>query len=121
MDKYFVTHSQAVALKELGFDMPCIATYTEGTIGKGEELQWFVSPQEDVNNDFTFVAAPLKSQVFEWFRKKGYDAKVQKESEGLYFGFYWTGAAWIIVGNGSYEESESACIDKLIDIVKQKL
>ena len=25
MEKYFVTHSQAVTLKELGFDEPCLA------------------------------------------------------------------------------------------------
>ena len=109
MEKYFVTYNQSLALKELGFDEPCFGWYHP----KGNIIYAITTDKDCIVN------APLKSQVFEWFRKQGYDTKVEKESEGLYFGFYWTGAAWIIVGNGSYEEAESACIDKLIVILKE--
>ena len=126
MEKYFCNYKQALALKELGFDMPCIATYTEGAIGNGNDLQWFVSPLEGVNKDFTFVAAPLKSQVFEWFREKH-----------QLFGVVLCDLCWNISGGvandygdaydwdseryETYEEAESACIDKLIELIKQKL
>jgi hypothetical protein len=130
MEKHFVTYNQAVALKELGFDMPCIATYTEGTIGKGEELQWFVTPQEDVNNDFTFVAAPLKSQVFEWARKEHVLYHIvhqfeHKKNTTEEFLSEVTGK--LLMGNddisgfsyhSTYKEAELACIDILIEIVK---
>jgi hypothetical protein len=116
MQEQFVKYEQAVALKELGynkyswFGMVC-------SLYEAESKHTFYA---NGIGDETYISAPLKSQVFDWFRKQGYDTKVQKESEGLYFGFYWTGAAWVIVGNGSYEEAESACIDKLIDIIKNK-
>ena len=128
MQEQFVKYEQAVALKELGFDYPCFGYY----ILKDCQLYYdtIIDRKDNVfrnNTSLNYygdlkekVAAPLKSQVFDWFRKQGYDTKVQKESEGLYFGFYWNGAAWVIVGNGSYEEAESACIDKLIDIIKNK-
>jgi hypothetical protein len=63
---------------------------------------------------------PLYQQAFRWFRKKGYDVKIAKESLDLYFGFYWTGAAWITIGSGSYEEAELACLKKLIEIVENE-
>ena len=83
-----------------------------------EDTDYITNSEATSYWDYEHCTAPLKSQVFEWARKKGYDTKVQKESEGLYFGFYWTRAAWVIVGNGSYEEAESACIDKLIELLK---
>lgn len=128
MEKHFATYNQSLALKELGFDEPCIATYTEGAIGKGNELQWFISPLEGVNKDFTFVAAPIKSQVFEWFRDKhklcGFALDIDK------INCYYYGISELFSGetiedtsegpyNNTFEESESACIDKLIEIVKK--
>lgn len=115
IDKLFTIHSQALALKELGFNEPCIAVFSE----KGE-LSPITNLKPCNSNVPSYATAPIKSQVFEWGRKQGYDTKVQKESEGLYFGFYWNGASWVIVGEGSYEESESACVDKIIEIVKNK-
>ena len=108
MEKYFCNYNQSLALKELGFEEPCFGWYHP----KGNIIYAITKDKDSIVN------APLKSQVFEWARKQGYDTKVEKESEGLYFGFYWTGAAWIIVGNGSYEEAESACIDKLIELLQ---
>ena len=120
MEKHFVTYNQSLALKELGFDEPCMGKYDTK---QGDE--WFLNIYSGhLNIQFSdknkACIAPLKSQVFEWFRKQGYDTKVHKEYAKLYLGFYWTGVAWEIVGNGSYEEAEEMCIDKLIEIVKNK-
>ena len=62
----------------------------------------------------------VNSMAFRWFRDRAYDVKIEKESTGLYFGFHWSGVAWVIVGIGSYEEAELACLNKLIEIVKNK-
>ena len=114
MNKEFVPYEQALALKELGFDEPCYDAYTYE--GGGESTV----PPERYNHREDVIAAPLYQQVFRWFRQKGYDIKVQKESKGSYFGFYWTGASWVTVGAGSYEEAELACLIKLIELCQNK-
>ena len=117
MEKEFVPYAQSLRLKALGFKER-VLTYYENGIPKlyNNITGW------DFNTSFTTcISRPTFSQVFRWFREKGYDVKVLKESAGLYFGFYWTGAAWIIVGNGTYEEAELACLDKLIEIFESKL
>jgi len=140
MEKYFANYNQSLALKELGFDEPCFG-YRDGggylmiKIVSDEGSNRFLvklfnlfrkNENQTYNQDYVeyltgICTAPLKSQVFEWFRKQGYDTKIHKEYAKVYLGFYWTGAAWEIVGNGSYEEAESACIDKLIEIVQNNL
>jgi hypothetical protein len=69
MKKLFVSYEIALKLKEKGFNEPCIATYTQETIGKGDRLQFFVQPI-NANDDFTFVSAPLYQQVEEWLFKE---------------------------------------------------
>lgn len=69
MEKEFVPYEQALALKELGFDEPCIAFYTQNAYGDGKELQWFRKPN-DCNRDYVFISAPLYQQAFRWFREK---------------------------------------------------
>ena len=110
MEKEFVPYELAVKLKALGFDKECFGAYHNENYLDLESKEY----------DYSYaVKAPLFQQAFRWFREKGYDVKVIKESPGLYFGFYWNGAAWIMVGNGTYEASELACLDKLIEIVEQ--
>ena len=112
MTKEFIPYEQALELKALGFNEPCFKVYD--TMGYVQDEQTMLKMGLD------YCLAPLYQQAFRWFREKGYDVKVQKESDGLYFGFYWTGAAWIIVGNGTYEQAELECLKKLIQIVNEK-
>lgn len=104
MKKEFVTYEQAKALKELGFDNPCLAFYN-----RSKEL---------VYNLGTPLSAPLKQQVFRWFRDK-YGAHVHPTlvMPNVYMVQYglWTSKAF-----DTYEEAESACIDKLIELAKQQ-
>ena len=117
MEKEFVSYNQALRLKELGFDEPCFAYYN-----KKQLFSFTQVCNEPIKGYYIKMSnrlcTPTFSQAFRWFREKGYDVKVQKEYAGLYFGFYFTGVAWIIIGNGSYEEAESACLDKLLEIVQ---
>jgi hypothetical protein len=73
------------------------------------------------NENKNRLSSPFKQQVFKFFREKyGFNVKIQLESDNLYFGFYDTGVAWLLVSEGTYEEVENKLIDKLIEIAKQK-
>ena len=51
MNKEFVSYEQALALKELGFDEPCMSS-------------------RDINNGEGLIQLPLYQQAFRWFREK---------------------------------------------------
>jgi hypothetical protein len=167
MEEHFVNYPQALALKELGYDEPCLAYY-DGWNGQTHLIITDESPKfltklfnlfsKNKNSSYTqdyvkylggFCTAPLKSQVFKWFRDEhhlfaniyecttgGFKDNIipknwkpecrweiykpvgitysQKDkvlvhvSDNLYRHFYY------------YEEAESACIDNLIQIIKEK-
>lgn len=107
MKKEVVIYDQALALKELGFDEDCLM---------------YIDDEEDLINDDTAewigaVKAPLKQQVFRWFREK-HDLHHEIEFNGDEYLAYVNGLTANIFK--TYEEAESACIDKLIEILKNK-
>ena len=136
MEKYFVNYNQSLALKELGFDMPCLASWNFYT----NEFNYNSYPSTFSSDDV--IQLPLKSQVFEWFRgKHNLRHNVMDFIDDI------TGIEWdyeiATIGTDldergnyiplvdysiddetrkfkTYEEAESACIDKLIEIVKNK-
>ena len=134
MDKYFVTHSQAVALKELGFDMPCFRYVYIGDTGNNIDRYEEVEPSraKNYNKYFLCVSQPLKSQVFEWFRDKhnlyheirtfawDYDKKELGFSIRTYLNPIDIETERLIHSEvyETYKEAESACIDKLIEILQ---
>jgi len=115
MKNLFCSYEQSLALKELGFDEPCFGFFDTFT----NEVKGGNFPCEGSNK------APLKSQVFKWFRDR-YNL----------FGIVYSDLSWNITGGiantygdtydwdsekfKTYEEAESACIDKLIEIIKEK-
>ena len=142
MRKEFIPYEQALELKELGFDEPCLAFYD----GKNTESFYFNNTR-DASGDYIpfqkhdrlkWFGAPLYQQAFRWFREK----------HGLKISFpYWNGfnkmipedlgrdkyEIMIIPNNhrtisvrnpkgriwfDTYEEAELACLKKLIEIVK---
>jgi hypothetical protein len=119
MKENFVTYEQSLALKELGFKEPCFGCFT-----KSGELSYDFSDNKDEGHYFQDCAAPLKSQVFKWFRKNSsingivlYYGKDQWNIEILDY----KGNELIQIEDNtfwSYEEAESACIDKLIELIK---
>jgi hypothetical protein len=112
IEKEFVPCEEALALKELGFNEPCLASYFHA--GKRLHITEYIS-----HGEYT-VLAPTFPQAFQFFRKKGLDQKIERESEGLYIGFYWNGVVWEQAGAGSYEEAELACLRKLIEMAKAR-
>jgi hypothetical protein len=115
MEKEFVSYQQALELKELGFDEPCFG--------------WYASDKSLIK-DYVIkmhLLAPTFSQAFRWFR--------EKHKIGTWIHHYFN----MDKGNFEYsfvitlpykddgyvyekhEEAELACLNKLIEIVKNEI
>ena len=74
MTKEFVPYEQALALKELGFDEPCLGMYYPNPDSKDQEITFSCDNGivDDIIGikDKTFIKAPLYQQAFRWFREK---------------------------------------------------
>lgn len=74
MKEQFVTYKIALALRELGFDEPCMARYEVRTNELTEvmfpKLQMFVRTDSQEEFSWQICSAPLYQQVFDWFIKK---------------------------------------------------
>jgi hypothetical protein len=126
MNKEFVPYNQALALKELGFDEPCFGYYIE----TGECIPASYSREGTVypsNSDLLpgWVSAPTYSAAFRWFREKHGNFYDILQFDGGLWGYSIYGQVGfeaIFEHNKfkTYEEAESACLDKLIEIVKEK-
>jgi hypothetical protein len=110
MKKEFIPYEQALALKELGFDEPCLAYYDY--YSKSVPLEIYGS------DDGCGQPAPLYQQAFRWFREK-YNAHIypRKFTDNTW---YVSWADWVSPVFETYEEAELACLIKLIEIVKNK-
>ena len=121
VDKEFVPYEEASALKELGFDEPCLSYY------EGESFSYHLATI--TSGDNYIIPAPLYQQAFRWFRDKNLsDACVcryqSRDDGGIYF-YYVINHDYGIEetkhfreGFCSYEEAELACLRKLIEIVQ---
>jgi hypothetical protein len=141
MKKEFIPYEQALALKELGFDEPCLKGYTEGNnryylSGLSDiplpNSHWMYTSDDGKGRDKT-CAAPLYQQVFRWFRENyllfsavNVDQTMEpkfaycvSQYESKEFLEHWD----TIVFNSdlyyTYEEAELACLKKLIELAKQ--
>ena len=130
MKKEFIPYTEALALKELGFDEPCqlgwYLPHSEIAIKVGVEPNyWQLIPTHPLLNQ---IAAPLYQQAFRWFREKyNLICRVSVTSYGCTLDeqeFYCVitskyGTASYEIFN-TYEEAELECLKKLIEIVKSK-
>ena len=134
MTKEFVSYTQALALKELGFDEDCLARY-EGKITnifKPLVLEFTFANLPRVENKVNYpdypykdVEAPTYSQAFRFFREKhnlvfnfiSYNIVKPRE---YHWSITWNDEAKAIGIVKTYEEAELACLKKLIEIVKEK-
>ena len=121
MNKEFVTYEQAIALKELGFDEPCLKmAMSEVDIINAERTDEGDYPK---NSDLysRWVAVPIYSQAFRWFREKYRLYPIIDSFVGVkgVVKFFYKLPMYDETFN-TYEEAESACLDKLIEICKTK-
>ena len=116
MEKEFIPHQQALELKKLGFDEPCIAMYQYPS----KDLVRVDADSEGVRNSnlVRFVSAPLYQQVFRWFREKYgvhmFPEKFDEKTWWVEWG-YWNSSIF-----DTYEEAELECLIKMIEIIKNE-
>ena len=141
MEKLFVPYAQSLQLKELGFDEPCLAFYNGKFLDLGV-WDWEYPVGEKRKDIGECPQAPTFSQAFRWFREKYELRNSITDFIDDTTGIDWDYAIAIIgtdldeKGNykplvdysiddetrkfKTYEEAELACLDKLIEIVKNK-
>jgi len=121
MEKEFVSYEMALALKELGFDEPCIAFYLEKVLTfhtHGIDPHFIFKKN---SNLWYSSSAPTYSQAFRFFREK-YKLPswvYTSDNEKFYYGIL-RDTRFLIDGNKpyeTYEEAELACLIKLIEVV----
>jgi hypothetical protein len=126
MEKEFIPYEQAFALKELGFDEPCLGYYT------GDKMHLVIRPLMLRANELeSYVAtAPLYQQAFRWFRYKynllgnvysnasGWLWEIHDNIGGTHrFGSEYSGDCEESGMFTSFEKAELECLKKLIEIV----
>jgi len=114
IEKEFVPYQQSLDMKELGFDEPSIKFYwTDEMFVKD-----FVNPF-NYNKRDNVISAPLYQQAFRFFREKypDFDFGVGKIYNGNNTYHYHINLIWEYF-EGTYEEAELACLNKLIEIAK---
>ena len=128
MEKEFVPYEQALELKELGFDEPCIAFYLEKVLTfhtHGIDPHFIFKKN---SNLWYSSSAPTYSQAFKWFREKCLLEGTIEQADDFYwykFSVYFYGKEnKQLLSKGlefkTYEEAELACLTKLIEIIKEK-
>jgi hypothetical protein len=135
MVKEFVPYNIALALKELGFKEPCMASYY--TKDKEFNVLEFL-PTDSWGTDFEpnfiingeegyYCSAPLFQQAFRWFREKhGLFCSIKctntKRINGDFYGLIskLNEVEYNHFGYESQEEAELECLKKLIELIKKK-
>lgn len=132
MNKEFIPYEQALALKELGFNEPCLKLWEKTMM-----FTILVDPSEfkKVVSE-RYVSAPTYSQAFRWFREK-YNLHAEPYTADMgaieycfqirdlysekyvYDNFKGAGSSYMGTFN-TPEEAELECLKKLIEIVKTK-
>jgi hypothetical protein len=126
MSKEFIPYEQALALKELGFDEPCLAQYRKYDVGEAA-LDIGFSKNEIISkfdNLILFCSAPLYQQAFRWFREKynfHYEIVLNKDRDLPYTYVVDTLKLYLRSPfHKTYEQAELECLKKLIEIIKNK-
>lgn len=131
MEKEYVKYEQAIALKELGFDEPCFALFnrSDKPVISGNTPVFNSKTEDDL-----IICTPLYQQTFRWFRKKyNLNGIINHYPNTKLWDFSvhnleWSGKELMeytrkedrSIKFSTYEEAENTCLDKLIEIVKNK-
>jgi hypothetical protein len=121
MEKGFAPYQQALELKELGFDEPCMFTYTNNLVQYCPHHLTNTNLRPFKENP---ISAPLYQQVFKWFREKhslfhSIDPLGYNMCLGL-VGQLGKLKPCNVPNYGTYEEAELECVKELITTIKNK-
>ena len=132
IEKEFIPYELALELKKLGFNEPCFTWYWDD-IGLYNGLEY-----NNHNKNPNLISAPTYSQAFRWFREKyswQHSIDATSDQHNFELGYnYWiwnnkTGEEYHTMPKNrptgdweyeTYEEAELECLEKLIQIVKEK-
>jgi hypothetical protein len=138
LQKDFVPYELSLKMKQLGFDEPCLMYWNDFGKTSINRFQLHNKIDEWCQN---YIEAPLYQQAFRWFREKyNLHAEITWSPSYEYEPGQWSDAIYEITivnvsytkeweaespdmqrANGrqlTYEESELACLKKLIEIVE---
>ena len=122
LKKYFTTYEQVSILEEFGFNEPCLATIDQ------TEYIHIIGNKMPIRGAMMYdtIKLPLISQVFDWFSDNtSFQGFIEPSIKDGYFD-------WLILDIDTDEriecseaysnrsEAQSACIDKLIELFKNK-
>jgi hypothetical protein len=117
-NKDFIEYPEALELKQLGFNEPCLGSYYHA----GKKLD-IPAGFKYINHGEYTVLAPTYSQAFRWFREKHnlkscimFRTSMADNEE--YYDWLIKGQEVVYRHFKTYEEAELACLKKLIEIVK---
>ena len=145
MNKEFVPYQESLALKELGFDEPCLmkiwwlnSVHKDTKIpfephvtmnGRDIEFKYSLPEKHPIEGFSTLeLNIPTYSQAFRWFREKyglsGWinEAFIGDSRQGVISIKSEIGLKYCPTTTkffDTYEEAELACLKKLIEIVKE--
>jgi hypothetical protein len=114
--KDFTLYPEALELKQLGFDEPCLGVYFNPT----KEL--FIGKKVNQFTKDIRTLAPTYSQASRWFREKYGLCIVIKpiDDKKLDLGYNLLKNGLIMNAHTTYEKAELACLRKLIEIVNEQ-
>ena len=142
MKNTFCSYEQALALRKIGFNDDCLYCYFPDVNYNIGEKYIIMSTSTYLPNQYkniltliregffvNTVLAPLKQQVFKWFRDKYglyhyiEPVLVEKAKSKIKFDFNILELSddvesYDFLTFHTYEEAESSCIDKLIELVE---
>ena len=118
LNKQFIPYELALSLKELGFNEPCLASYYHA--GRRLDICEYIN-----HGEYTVLASTF-SQAFRFFREN-YNLKswIQEHTSDTFIyeirphvlTDYKKGEVYVFE---KYEDTEMACLKKLIEIIKNK-
>jgi hypothetical protein len=128
IEKEFVPYEEALELNPLGFDEPCFGNYVKLTETQNTFFMNDVVSEIDREtplHESLITKAPTFSQSFRFFREKyklvfnfiSYSIVKPRE---YHWSITWNDEAKASGIVKTYEEAEQACLDKLIEICKNK-
>lgn len=125
MNKEFIPYEQAVELKELGYDEPCMCIYDKDGKLERSLLEYpIINSKNGFHEFWNIITAPLYQQAFRWFREKhNLPSNLELLDIGWDYVIYLNVTEEVDFNEGpwnTYEEAELACLKKLIEIVKNK-
>ena len=135
MEKEFIPYEEALALKELGFNEPCLSYWYNETPRnpEGQCIVYYKKPwneQKIINGIIRdYYVAPTYSQAFRWFREKYHYVSYIRGRKSMGFEYILTDVptektkydtVFSEQVYDTHEEAELACLKKLIEIIKNK-